>query len=387
MKKLNTTCIFLLLLILFSCRGYEKKELKLRFQESILFQTEMPCREKFSGTFPSKEHGQVFYFSNVTTEYSIKFYDIEGEFIKETKLDTIKRINQNIEDIDIISFDSIYIVSQYTNLLYLLGSNGEIKNTKYLNSIDNRFKRTEFYGSTHGKLVNQNSIYLSIEWLADKKYAKRPIDKKFFQHLTLNKFEKPTIFKFKIVEDKLNLSDSLSIYNKLFNDSLLFFGELSSYTYLNNHLFYWSIYSDNILKVNPNNLSEFFKYKIASQYSTLQMTPLKITENFSQNSGTYINNSLKSSGQISRLSFNKKTQHYYLIALTKISLEYYNEMQYRPFVLLIYDTDFNKIGEKLFESNIYQTFLIPYKNGFLLNKTDNPENYNSSAMKFDYYEY
>ncbi len=97
----------------------------------------------------------------------------------------------------------------------------------------------------------------------------------------------------------------------------------------------------------------------------------------------------KLNGALKNLIFNKKEQKYYLVVLKKITPKFYEEHQYRPWVLQAYNPNFELLQETEFNNNEYNYNLLNLNDGVYIQKVDTTEinSYDDYKVTFEKYSF
>ena len=390
---------FSLLTFLFACNTdintqAAEQNSNLVLTDSLSFKTGMTIRRRYAGLFlETKTKAELFYCFNTTTTRKLKFFDINTELIEEIQLDSVLINCKAIDGINIISLDTIVVLSQYTNKLFFLNRKGNI--IKQLNLDDIIQKNSddyyEFSSSINGPFVLNDSTFV----LHATHVKSTSVDNSHLTHFELlekvckNYWKKPNLVTLNHVFDKKpSFIFKYNIYPHIFRktDSTAFLGELFWYNFNKNNIISWSTHSNKILLLNSRanvlsiNTIESNKSKIGDPY-------FRITKENHSRFNDILNDHEKTSSVISNVLYDSERKIYYIKVLNEVTLKWFNENNYRPWSLLVYDEEFNKLDEIPFEDKKYSGMMKISNRGLMIEVKNEFTDYKNQAVNFEIYNY
>src|SRR6056297_2037882 len=163
MKKV---LIFLVLIvsILSSCKQEksdleQNNKLKTVDYNNISFNTKSAVSDRYWGTFQSsKDSTEYVYFANVFTDKVIRVFELGDSVSKGIipLMPVLRKEKSGIENIDVISIDTILVLGKFSNTLYVLNRRGKIWKKLQLDSICKTQQRYELNTSPMNKFVINN---------------------------------------------------------------------------------------------------------------------------------------------------------------------------------------------------------------------------------------
>lgn len=384
-----------LFFLVFSCSD-EPKELVVE-RECLIFNLGFPTpKERFTDVFYS-EGKELVYFVDATTTKQIKFFDLNGALNTKIQLDSLSKRGEKLMSFNVFSMDSIFILTSYTNRAFHLNKQGEIWKEFKLDTIINEVSSNCDYKLTSSlfssMFINRKSVILNSVWrykfteedyetMTKQEFSRTLNDSKFNlpYFVKIDDIFKPKMFKFgiplkKIIFPNEDLSDSTSyVYNDNYN-----------YSIIDDTVFVKSKYSNKIFKVDSN-LKLTDTINIFSKHTKIGAPRPQIRRNMDFQKSFDTN---KLNGALKNLIFNKQEQKYYLVVLKKITPEFYEEHQYRPWILQSYNSKFELLKETEFNNNAYNFNLLNLNDGVYIQKVDTTEinSYDDYKVTFEKYSF
>ena len=386
---------------LFSCDSDNKStstipSSKLILSDSIRFKTGMITNGNYAGTLSSSknQHDELFYFCNKNTSKKISFFNDKSELIDEVQLDSVLSRCFRIDGLDIISLDSIVILSSYSNNLFFIDRQGSVFKQISLDGLilKNLNDRFTFRSSrSDGRFVlNDSTIVLTATWEENTKIDFSKLShNELMKEVIKSSWKTPNlVIIHNIFSEKPTIDFNFNIHRQVFNqfDSLAFLNFTNWYNFTNNNIIIWSFFSDevilmdsktNILKKESIKSS---KYKIGAKYFRInQQGPEKLQ--------AMVNNLGKSSTFISNVLYDTQRKIYYIRILHKIPLDWFETNYYRPWSLLVYDENFNKLEEIPFEDKKYSGMMKLSNLGLMIETKKEMTDYKNQEATFEIYNY
>ena len=82
-----------------------------------------------------KSQKEYLYFGDCTTAKKIRFFTFEGDTIKTISLKSVTNDGEEIDDISVISLDTILALTLYTNKIYCIDGKGHCIKKIYIDSL------------------------------------------------------------------------------------------------------------------------------------------------------------------------------------------------------------------------------------------------------------
>ena len=127
MIKLSLYILFIAVILLCSCANNDKKnDYKIQITKRV-YEMDFFPNHMYSGILFDRELNQeLLYFGDLVTTKKIVFFDLEGTKIHTVHLkDAVKNSLYGINNISVVSMDTILLLENYTNTLVLVNSKGE----------------------------------------------------------------------------------------------------------------------------------------------------------------------------------------------------------------------------------------------------------------------
>ena len=389
------TIYLLLIIIIFSCRSTEKPSSNLLKTNTISFNTGMSVRSKNIGTYYSKTAKQEFiYFGNVETSKKIKIFSLDSKLRHSIQLDTVLKQCKKIDDFNIVSKDTIIILSQYSNMLYFINVKGEIWKKQNLNLQINT-PNNDFYefcsSYTVGQtILNDTTIILSSDWRNSFNDTIKRNNIEEVKYFYQNIWNTPKLLKIdNIYNDSLSYILAYNQYKVLFpKDSNYIFTQLPLYTLINDKIYSFCDYSNKITIIKPNDLTieNFIEIELKNKFKIGRNKIESNKENIIDLQNI-INVDTKEKSSIRRICYSQKQNLFFIKVLSKITYENFMKTKYRPWVLNVYDSEFKKLDEITFNEKSQSGIFMNSSLGLMIQDKKEIKDYSNQKITFDIYEY
>jgi len=319
---------------------------------------------RFKGEYYDKDYKQeVVYFSDFGKSY-IKIFNLQGEM-----LDTIPLINvlnefapRQIAFIYPYSKDTIFCGKNLQNKIVVINHNGEIYHTINIDdilpdSLKNLYlvnrRNNPYQEKKSSKILLHPMLNYSELLLKENRSDISLMDGYELFYKVLH--NSPYFFELNnIFSDKIDYDFKYrAFYNKYFSVEDAAMSKNSFFKELNNFIFILSSSKNLILKVDPENFELLKEISIKSKHTDIGYT--FTIEDQLNNSENYIKSSYQ--GRICELFYNEKTKQYLVIVMhsanNKEEYDSYNEFDFRPFSVIIYNENFENPKEYTFEAHTY----------------------------------
>lgn len=393
MKK---TYILIILFLLFFTNCKEKQSIEII--KTVEFNTGIvDIYWRFKGIYYDNDYNrEVVYFSDFGKSY-IKTFNLQGKILDIIPL---KNVVQEFAPRDIgfiypYSIDTIFCGKHLENQIVVINHKGDIYHTINIdNIVPDSLKKLycitqrehPYQGKNSNKIILHPMLNYQECLLRENKTQLDLIDghEIYFNNVFHNS---PYFFELKnIFSDKIDYDFKYrGFYEKYFIKNDVAMSNNIYFKELNNFIFIMFNSKNLILKINHENFELLETINIKSKYTDLGYS-YTIKENLNKSE-----NKMKSlyQGRICELFFNEKTKQYIVIVMhaAKDKEEYdsYNEFDYRPFSVIVYDENFKNPKEYKFEANTYicRNSFMSQEGLWLQRKPENLTKENYGTQTFD----
>ena len=365
---------------------------ELKLIDSVTFQVPFSYSPNHSARFYDEDlDKELLYFADLKTQKEVLFFSLDGTLHYKVKLDSgINSLDKNVQDLEVISLDTIVLLSNYSNRLVIINREGSVWKTANLNDAlglsEDTIKSYEFISSltNSSALINKHDIILFVDHIMNRNQFSSLTDAAL-ANIKSSWKSKQLIRINGIGTDSLSHNLGGALYQAISpQDSSPYIIPLfKSYTVLPNAIYYTSLFSDKVFVLDPENLSIINEKTIESDYSSFG-TPIYTAGTLEEqnHASKKVSEHFKSSGKLGRISYNPHKKHFYLSATISKSAD-----QAGKWLLMIYDEEFQKIKEFLIDTKKYLGPLEVTENGFMLRKNLNIENYNEQRVEMYEFTY
>lgn len=331
--------------IIYSCSNNtpnNEVDISFNLEKNINFRTGF---NDFNGKIISFDDEIFMGFMNAQTYKKIVLHPINNpEKIIEIDLTQLEKRGEKIMDYEIISKDTILVLSWYTNKLFFINEKGEIWREKTIGPLkmnkmkcDIKFELTTLFNPL---FINDSTLICGIEPYMDTDEFDNLPYAEFYEKL--NNINAPRLVKIdNIFADSLNLTFGLDNFYKRFMKNTEDRREMLGYNFVNDKIICYSRYSDSIYIFDEDFNIENIVCIVSEITEKIGMEhiPLKAVEqDMNLISEMYLSQSI-----ISCIHFVKHSKCY-LVTVTHRKDN--NNRSNWSFIAL--DTDFNLIGEYFF---------------------------------------
>ncbi|MDD4149624.1 MAG: hypothetical protein PHE33_06305 [Bacteroidales bacterium] len=357
--------VVLLVLLLSSCDFKDRNELYLEPILDIYFKTQLAFYPNDAGCFvdfnTSKEY---FYFCDQSTERRIDIFDAEGNFIDTINIKkALNKIGETVS-LTVISMDTIIISSFYTNELIAINSNSEI--WYYLNidsvlSTESKGKN-EFWALPQTSFsCNSENLYYKASPKFNSVITEDGSDKYSIEDYNLMYYKKhynsPYFFKLSnYLSDTISFEFGLDdIYHEICEENSNF-SEYPKYRYLNDKLIFYSIFSNCLFIINPDNFELEEKVELNSKFTNIGTPAVVLSKDGMFVQMDKASKAIKKAGRIISVLYDES---YYYIVLKHQDLlpANLNKSKYLSFFsVIVLNNDFVFVDEFLFDTKEYNQY-------------------------------
>jgi len=365
------------------CHSKNIGKISLSEIENIEFDLGYSPMSRYSGTIElnGKEY---LYFGDAMTNKCIDILAFNKDTVCRIPLNEVLN-KEYIEDFYIKNLDSIFVLSQYSNHLYLIDNKGTIHNTIDFNQYLKPIGRYDLCSSAYQDFYFNNSFLFHGDRHVSSPFKDQV---KSLRYICGKMYPSPYFLKFNhVFTDSVELQTGLNGYYSKLVKSDSFLVESSYYYHIENKnwLFCFSSYSDKISELYPDSLKIKRNITIKSRYTKIGVSPVPINEKTIKDNNL-ISNSLQTQGCIGRLLFDKYRQLFYVIVMHSVNenAPKKNRGANRPWSFFVYDTTFTKFTEIQMPSLKFNPYnIIVCKEGILISTNfQMNNNYEKDKAKF-----
>lgn len=267
---------FILLLLLSACRSNTGSDgLSLKPGKTITFPSPFPVDHRFSKIFYDKNGEAILCTFNTKTFKRTDLYTLDGKLIKSVPLKDVFTIERSVYGVCPISADSFWVLSNYSNYLYLLGDKGNILKQIKINAAYSDSMRIEVRGSTPFGFCVDNNTFLFNNIYYYKDESKPYTLSSYFKANKANPY-------FTRMESPLDSVPVLTyglpgFYNRILKNEDALSAEGSFYMPFPGGILLTSAYTDSLFLINDKDLTIERGVKMTSKYSRIGCDPLMAT--------------------------------------------------------------------------------------------------------------
>ncbi len=321
-------------------------------------------------------------YPDFMTHKKIIIHSLSKNIKNEIPLNAIINKKEKILSYDIINLDSILVMSGYTNHLYLLNNQGEIKKIIDFNPYLEKFYNLNYTFEMSGVFNNfmYNDTMLIISLTSYKKYENFKFDT-YYEEIYQDSL--PYFFKVdNIYKDTLNTSFGLYKFYNNFTKKEDFSLEIKQWSFVNGNIFVKSLFTDTVYVINPKKLKikDRFVLKSTKIKEKIKATPITIKEKMSGSDHNKNNNSFPC---VSSAFFYDKKNKIYFAGLSQKSPP--------KNTILLLDSNFNYLTEIRIDTLKEEKFLgIINDNNLILSNHKNhkkqPDFFKTNSFNIIKYE-
>tara|TARA_R110002050_G_scaffold264525_1_gene405382 strand:- start:3753 stop:4922 length:1170 start_codon:yes stop_codon:yes gene_type:complete len=295
-------------------------------------------------------------FSDFFTSKKIHIYNLKTEEEIWVDLKTMIDFGFKIAGIEILSLDTILVLTQYRNQLFFLNRDGVI--WKYID-FNPQLEEIGGYELWSGKtpfMFNDTTAIFPISLVAESEINKTLSEDDFYKKY----YSGPNLFKVdNIFDEDLNCNAGLyDLYNN-FTDKYFLAIEGKYFTYLNDFIYFFSNYSDTIYQVDPVSLKLVRKVKINSTFGKAYMKP--VTRKLQKENNTALNSNFKENMSINSIVYITEKEQYWVVVRHAEK-----EGSNRPWSVVVLDSAFNELDEFTLDHDNLNLNIRSYSDGLFI---------------------
>lgn len=367
------------ILFLSSCKsdfGNNTDGFSLTPNKIFSFNLPFPVNGRYTEVFNDKNGETIFCSYNAKTYKKIELFSLNGKIIKSISLNNILANGDQIDDVVPISTDSFWVLSAYSNNLYLLGAEGNILSQIKINASLVDTLRTETRGSIFSNFCISNNTFLFNCVYYYKNESQRYTLSDYFR---TNKAQ-PYFLKMQSPFDSVpKMTFGLpGFYNRIFKSADAISVEGALYIPTPKGILLTSWYTDSLYLINENDFSIKDAVRMVSKYSTIGCTPLTAAE-FQQ--GVDLNARLRHSGGVLGMYYDSFRDLIYIVLREEAAKNTAGPNNRKS--LLVFDSSLHLKDEIKLDCNKYDlSEMYVLKEGLLINKLDKNHGSDSKFQLF-----
>jgi len=369
-------CLVIFIMYLYSCSGTKDKISSdtinsLQFVDSAVFEVGFFFMPTFSAEYFDLESQQdLLFFADPKTHKQLKFFHRDGSLHTTVDLkNAVVSLPEPVLDIEVISLDSIVLFTSNGNLV-AINRKGEVwKQFNIIQKLGLHLDEEKSY-----KIL---SSVMHSRGMIDRKdiilYLSTSLKKKFEEHsdwIIANKANKWNSEQFIRIIDLVSDTPNYQLGGKLLraispkDSNIMVIDIFNTYNVYDNLVYITHMFSDKLFIMDANNM-EIVKSKIIQSDYTTFGAPLYFSKNKIENKEAYSKASkgIKEKGKLSGIFYNESKKHYYITGGFDKDTQYFGK-----WLLMIYDQEFNKLKEYIFDPKEWLGRIFPTENGFTLQK-------------------
>ena len=286
------------------------------------------------------------------------------------------------ETVDILSKDTIVVLTRYTNQVFFINSRGELwKHIDLDEKITPPDKNKFEYGACVFApiMMNDRTMLLTTYWVDnDTVDMDSKVDIEWERRLCYHKWNTTYLLKINdVYADSLQAGFGLEFFKTICPDSASEIIPFTQYDFVGDNLYITSMHTNKILKVDPRDFSIRDSVSIHSLYTSIGMDCIEVNE---ENFSNLQNLTLlygRNAGLISSLRYDKYRENFYVTLYAENPKPYKLDVKKRNWVLQKYDKDFNLLAEYLCGDQEFYSYLYFTKDAVWIRK--NIYNYTEDA--------
>lgn len=388
MKIRSLILISIFILSLISCfqestHNEAEKDWSLEPIDSAVFDVGFFFMPAFSAQYFDREsQEELLFFADPKTHKLLKFFKRDGSLHSTVDLKSaVDALPEFVLDLEVISLDSILL---FTSHGYLVAINRKGEVWKQFNLIqklglDKDKKHSyEFLSSIMDAkgMINNNDIIL---------YISNSLKKQFDDHynwIIANKANKWNSKQFIRINDIISDNPSFRMGGELLkaispeDSNALIIDIFNRYNIIGDSVYITHDFSDKLFIMDANNMEIVKSKEIQSEYTPFGVQVYS-SINKLENEKVYplVEKGMQENGKLYTVLYNVNKKHYYISA--DIDKHTPNSGKW---LFLVYDQEFNKLKEYIFDPNEWLGRIFPTKNGFTLQRNISSESLNDQKI-------
>jgi hypothetical protein len=376
--------IFILLnFTILSCSSETKFSIKKTAE--LKFDIGFKPNHMFSGCLSNEKGEDFFYFGELTSAKKIKFFTDKGDSLFTISLkNTLSEIGE-INDVYVISLDSIVLLTNYTNQLYLVNKKGTIIANKDLSyTIGNK---KELYSSIfHSFGMSKNNLLFRQSHLTDGVDSVTSNYQDLKNYYNINQ-TLPRFVEFRNVfsNKKLVVKEHLPNFLRKFCKENSFTFDFDYHALSKDRLFISSWYSDKIFIYNVEKQKIEKELVVKINHGKIGSKPYQMNDskyNFEAIT-KQVNQAGRFSAVINRFFYDEANNLLYVLVFhEQKDLNSEINGNARPWTLNVYNKNYDLVSSKTFDHKSYSMGLtICTKKGLYVQQQEDINKKNKNYVK------
>jgi len=374
--------IFILSHLLFSCSLGDEVEEKDKVLENnkpytitkLTFHLDFLPRHTLSHVYESKStKDKYIYFTDLITAKKISIFSLKGQKIKDLSLPPKIHQKYTIEDIHVENKNNIFLLLKSSNILINVDSTFAIRDSIRMPSVDELGRKIVLNSSIYSGIKVDENFVLECRPAIPSVRIKRNNDivvEEYYDQIR----KIPGFVSFELNDSQDSIMNEKYIFPELrksFGEAGDRIPEMPYHGLSGKKLLNSSIYSDSV-HIYDFNTNLRTSIRVKSDCTSIGGAPRKLHENTLSNDARDVNDIYRYSGLINRVFYDSHRNLLYVMVFHEQKDE--NSKIYgagRPWSLIVYNEDFEKVYEEAFEHDEYSmgfTKLTP--RGLMILKQD-----------------
>ncbi|MEX1003533.1 MAG: hypothetical protein WDZ35_15550 [Crocinitomicaceae bacterium] len=343
------------------CKGVNKDN-KYYLESKEIIEVDAGFHAMFSNIYSDDNSEYIFLWDAITYKQAV-FYDLRSKkIIDQIQLDTVAGKLPGIETINVRSRDSIFVLANYSNKIFLIDNDGVILEKYDFDSLICQNKRYTARKSNVNEFIDdRNRVLVNCEYSYYNDDVENKPDK--WDEWRSNSHKSPYLFMINdLFDDSIQTKFFASNFYNRFTTSRQEVLEVAKYLSSKESVFIFSIFVDTIYEYSLISGDLKKLHHIQSNYTNLGYEPPTVN----QVKQGYHNTLAQTKGIISGLIYDEFTKRFLVTVQHEIPIETPQTDRLRPWSILIYDSEFNKLGEIKMDEKKYKAKLYVTSKGILV---------------------
>lgn len=280
-------------------------------------------------------------------------------------IDTVVNLGVQLAGYEIINQDTLLLFDDYGKRIYHLDFKGNLVKIFDLNNVMPRRPFFDLYISRMGiGFKNKRDLLFHCSYNSYNDTTGNNYRNNLEELIDMQR-KQPYFFRVTdLFKENVQVDFGLdNFYARFTNKDHLFF-ESSHYITNDSLIYLFSNYSDTLYEINSENLKINKLHKISSDYTQIGYTPATLTDR--QSNPEFVNELGRTKGFIQQLQIDHFRNLIYMIVLHEIPIETDVSETIKPWSIIIYNLNFDKLGEVKMDETKYGSFMISSKEGLLI---------------------
>lgn len=341
--------------------------------DSLTIESTLAYRAHHSGMFIDKTIDKpVYYTSNAVSQKEIQLFNAQGNYQKSISLKEAFQYGSEILALEVVSPDTVVVLMRYINQVLFMNSKGAVWKKIDLNTLLPKFKlfTYEAISSGYSKLIYGNSLILGLYLEGgDEHFSHSQED---FEKLYVKQWASPQLMKIdNIYSDSASFTKGFALYKDIYpSDSFNLIFEFKSFLVKDSSVLLTSIYSDQLYEIDLNSLTLREKHRLTNKAEPFLPQPISLIDD--DKPYDLFHEVRKLTGNYYGMYHNPYLDHLYIVFIRKLPQEFSFKKSDPIFqtIILVYDSELNKIKELEVDGTQYAGLILPSPNGVFIQKRE-----------------